>query len=53
MLYGDTKRTLDKYRECLEDLFSGKFVKIISTFGRVKRGFVQILHWGKMKYQTH
>lgn len=39
MLYGDTKRTLDKYRECLEDLFSGKFVKIISTFGRVKKGF--------------
>lgn len=39
ILYGDSKRTLDKYREYLEDLLSGSFIKIISTFGRVKKGF--------------
>ncbi|MFJ8519428.1 VirB4 family type IV secretion system protein [Lysinibacillus xylanilyticus] len=38
ILYGDSKRSLDKYREYLEDLLAGSFIKIVSTWGRVKKG---------------
>ncbi len=39
ILYGDSKRSLGKYREYLEDLLAGSFIKIVSTWGRVKKGF--------------
>lgn len=39
VLYGDTKRELDKYSEFVEDLLAGSFFKIVSTWGRVKKGF--------------
>lgn len=39
VLYGDSKRELDKYSEFVEDLLAGSFFKIVSTWGRVKKGF--------------
>lgn len=39
IIYGETKRELDKYSEFLEDALSGSFFKIASTWGRVKKGF--------------
>ncbi|MBD8523792.1 VirB4 family type IV secretion system protein [Lysinibacillus fusiformis] len=39
ILYGDDKRELDKYSEFVEDSLAGSFFKIVSTWGRVKKGF--------------
>lgn len=38
-MYADSKRALDKYSEFLEDSLAGSFIKIVSTWGRVKKGF--------------
>lgn len=47
MLYGDSKRHLDKYSEFIEDTMSGYFFKIVSTWGRVKKGFRSVSPLGK------
>ncbi|MGE7983618.1 VirB4 family type IV secretion system protein [Solibacillus sp. NPDC093137] len=39
MLYADEKRQLDKYSEFVEDNMAGLFFKMVSTWGRLKKGF--------------
>lgn len=47
MLYGESPRHLDKYSEYVEDAMSGNFFKIVSTWGRVKKGFRSAVPLGK------
>lgn len=41
-LYADSKRELDSYSDYIEDEMASKFFKIVSTWGRVKKGFRSI-----------
>lgn len=47
MLYGDSQRHLDKYSEFIEDTMAGNFFKVVSTWGRVKKGFRSVVPLGK------
>lgn len=38
VMYGESERDLDKYSEYLEDEMSSQFFKLVSTWGRVKKG---------------
>lgn len=38
ILYGESERDLDKYSEYAEDELSSQFIKIVSAWGRVKKG---------------
>ncbi|MEK3977398.1 DUF87 domain-containing protein [Psychrobacillus sp. FSL K6-2684] len=38
VMYADSERELDKYSEFIEDSMSSKHMKIVSTWGRVKKG---------------
>lgn len=42
VLYGNSKQELDKYSDFLEDTLAGNFIKIVSTFGRVKKGLQSV-----------
>ena len=41
-LYANSKLELDKYSERLEDALKGSIFKVVSTFGRIKKGFRSI-----------
>ena len=42
ILYADSERELDKYSEYIEDEMSSLFFKLVSTWGRVKKGLRSI-----------
>lgn len=46
VLYGNSKKELDKYSEYVEDELSGMFFKVASTWSRVKKGFRSVLPIG-------
>ncbi len=46
VLYGNSKKELDKYSEYIEDELSGMFFKVASTWSRVKSGFRSVLPLG-------
>lgn len=41
-MYADSERELDKFSEFIEDTMSSQFFKIVSTWGRVKKGLRSI-----------
>lgn len=45
-LYADSERELDKFSEYIEDTMSSQFFKIVSTWGRVKKGIRSITPLG-------
>ncbi|WP_269919612.1 VirB4 family type IV secretion system protein [Caldifermentibacillus hisashii] len=51
MLYGQSKKELDRYSEALEDAMASMFFSLTSTWGRVKKGFRSILPFGKNEIQ--
>ncbi|WP_217270034.1 VirB4 family type IV secretion system protein [Neobacillus endophyticus] len=46
VLYGNSKKELDKYSEYIEDELSGMFFKVASTWSRVKKGLRSVLPIG-------
>lgn len=47
MLYGQSKKELDRYSEALEDAMASMFFTLTSTWGRVKKGFRSVLPFAK------
>ncbi|MFB1100408.1 VirB4 family type IV secretion system protein [Terribacillus sp. JSM ZJ617] len=47
VLYAGSEKELNNYSETLEDELSGNFVKMTSTWSRVKKGFYSVLPLGK------
>ncbi|RHW35991.1 DUF87 domain-containing protein [Neobacillus notoginsengisoli] len=46
-LYAQSEKELDRYSEQLEDEMSSSFFSLVSTWGRVKKGFKSVLPFGK------
>ncbi|QCJ45496.1 DUF87 domain-containing protein (plasmid) [Bacillus sp. S3] len=46
-LYGQSEKELNRYSEQLEDEMSSSFFSLVSTWGRVKKGFKSVLPFGK------
>lgn len=47
MLYGDSKKDLDRYSEFIEDEMAGSFFKLVTAWSRIKKGFLSVLPFGK------
>lgn len=47
MLYGQSEKELNRYSESLEDELSSSFFSLVSTWGRVRKGFRSVLPFGK------
>lgn len=47
ILYGQSEKELNRYSEALEDEMSSMFFSLVSTWGRVKKGFKSVLPFGK------
>lgn len=47
VLYAQTKKELDRYSEAVEDEMSSSFFSIVSTWGRVKKGWRSVLPFWK------
>lgn len=47
VLYAQSEKELNRYSEALEDEMSSMFFSLVSTWGRVKKGFKSILPFGK------
>ncbi|MFD1736280.1 VirB4 family type IV secretion system protein [Bacillus salitolerans] len=45
-LYGQSEKEINRYAEAIEDEMSGMFFKVVSTWGRVKKGFRSVLPLG-------
>lgn len=46
-LYASSEKELNRYSEALEDEMSSMFFSLVSTWGRVKKGFKSVLPFGK------
>ncbi|MGG1594750.1 VirB4 family type IV secretion system protein [Terribacillus saccharophilus] len=47
VLYANSEKELNNYSETLEDELSGNFIKMTTTWSRVKKGFYSVLPIGK------
>ncbi|KZE68006.1 hypothetical protein AWM68_17700 [Fictibacillus phosphorivorans] len=49
MLYASSEKELNRYSEAIEDEMSSKFISLVSTWGRIKKGFRSVLPFGKVE----
>lgn len=47
VLYGQSEKELNRYSEAIEDEMSSQFFSLVSTWGRVKKGFKSVIPFGK------